>query len=282
MFLRNRKQGWNFFGTVKIQVQKKTKGGLGGLIKGAIPFFFGKGRHSFRSGIVVGRDTNDELHFKAAMGFWIQDEKAHKSAWSVKGASGNKPCLCCDNVLNCDIDTIINDEYCRHIALALPSEWRLTTNVQFFMGWDLLKRRKPVAGPSEFEKLEIALGIRFDEHALAMDPLARETMGVENTMFDWQHTIVGAGGQGQYELQAFVHTLEDNGYSRAELDEKTVDFHTGNRGMLKLCGNFFRKRVTKKVNGHIKAFASETMAAIEFLCLFVEIMEVVQPRLVFA
>eukprot|EP00959_Pyramimonas_sp_CCMP1952_P386102 8091948-Pyramimonas_sp.AAC.1 len=72
------------------------------------------------SGIVVPDGSGGRTIIKSTISAMIQDEKAHKEFYAVKGASGNSCCAACKNVyygINMDFAP---DEYIGHASVMMP------------------------------------------------------------------------------------------------------------------------------------------------------------------
>lgn len=268
-WLRSRDCGWFFFGVAKTLTQKQIAGGLGGLVKQVLAVFFDP-MLSFTGGITLPSAGGPAFVFRAKLGSFIQDEKAYKFMWSVKGASGLKCCMECNNIFRCPLHKLADDDYCKHVALALPHEFDQASDAEFFQAWDHLAESKNEVAPEEFHRMQQVLGITYDADALAFDPLARQIGGVRSTMWDWQHGKVGSGGMFQYVGNAFCLELEKTGTSLASLDAFTAEVKMPMNGKINLPKKFFQKRVRRKPCSHWRAFAGDTITALRVLGLYVD------------
>ncbi len=91
---------------------------------------------------------------------------------------------------------------------------------------------------------------------LACSHQLRKYIGpIQSTYFDWMHSTVASGSMGQYEVNSFCSVLVAEGVTTlAGIDEFSQSIKwPPSRG--RLPKNFFQKRVTETLDGHISAFA---------------------------
>ena len=132
--------------------------------------------------------------------------------WSVKGASGTVPCMCCKNVVALSSDLHLHD---RSGTLVPISETDFTkfepaTDRSIREAAGLLKERKDNCGRVAFDCLQQSLGLTYCEHGLLFDETCAGWIAggpVTVTCFDWMHTYVVNGvfnSEVGYLMQALV------------------------------------------------------------------------------
>jgi len=97
-FFRNRgTHGWFSFTFIEARLVEQVKGGLAAIAKAVLKQFYSPVSDHFdlsRTGVCVGPH-----HVRAEFAAWMSDERALKDVLSTKGATGNKPCCWCRNVV---------------------------------------------------------------------------------------------------------------------------------------------------------------------------------------
>ena len=102
-WFRQRKYGWFYFGFLRVDTQKQVRGGLSAVMRHTLRLFYNPDWFSFAQGIQVPVGTTGHaIVIQLKFMCFVQDEKAHAGVCSVKGASGNRCCLECRNILNID------------------------------------------------------------------------------------------------------------------------------------------------------------------------------------
>eukprot|EP00959_Pyramimonas_sp_CCMP1952_P126121 2637391-Pyramimonas_sp.AAC.1 len=99
----------------------------------------------------------------------VQDEKAHKEAKLIKGASGSKPCSTCKNVYQGPTEATAGSAYIKHYKFAQPSQFDRHTDASFWQMADNLSAKRPVMSKGAFEDLEQQYGLTYDPDGLLWD-----------------------------------------------------------------------------------------------------------------
>ena len=265
---------WFTFSVMRTSEEDTCKGGLSGVMRKVMRSFFGEAGHSFKTGVRLSDGQGGLFHLRAIMGALVQDEKAFKKVWSVKGASGWRCCLACKNVLNCDPAKIADDPYLRHVATAMPHEFDLQSDEEFWQACDHLQAefhrwQAGLMTKTAFGDLEKAMGLTYDPDSLAYDMHLRTIIGISSTYFDWMHCLVASSGLAQFEVNAFCLALLDNfpDVTLNDLDVFALQINFSSGSFPK---HFFENRIVMTEGKHMKAFASETINAVEVLALFAE------------
>jgi len=204
-------------------------------------------------------------HIRIRLQCFLSDEKAIKEVFCVKGASGSKPCCSCFNVVgrisphDVRAGLVHFSDYDLSQCVPLTAETFATA---------ARRVQEMAAAGNSIKEVEQALGLSYEPGGMAFD---REGLSIarlpETVYWDWQHSLVASGGVAQYQLNQFVRKLTASGISCADLDAfaKTIRWP---RNSTKLPGNFFQKRVVHKPGKHLRAFANETLSAIDVLHFF--------------
>ena len=82
----------------------------------------------------------------------MQDEKAHKLTFDVKGAGGLRFCVECQNVLRCKLDDVPPGGYFKHLSEARPSDFDPQTPAGIANSVRRLREAVAVMGPGAFEE----------------------------------------------------------------------------------------------------------------------------------
>ena len=121
---------WFTFRILRTSDQEQIKGGLSGVVRRVLKEFVGDAK--FNVGVNVADGNGGTFKMVVTKIKFIQDEKAFKNTWSVKGASGWRCCLRCKNVLSCNTQKIAGDAYLKHVPKALPHEFDIQSDEEFF------------------------------------------------------------------------------------------------------------------------------------------------------
>ena len=231
--------------------------------------------------------------FAADFAFFLADEAAFKKLSGAKGASGSKPCLCCQNVLGrCQPHEIPADGAPRLVHFSTPDVDTFAPHTPetlaqvwgHLAGQALLVNRRELS-KAAFNLLQQSAGLKFSIVSL-LHPRIREIANLPHSIYwDWMHCLVASGGVAQHELNQLLRRIAD------ERDER------GKRVMpLDMVQNFAKyvvfpkeggfapklilaDRLRDKPNKHIKAFAGEVLGWSVVLGLFCDMILVPAGRL---
>lgn len=211
------------------------------------------------------------IQIKSKLGSVIADEKSHKDGKNVKGAAGRMVCSACKNIHS--LDSVVDDGVFFHYKTAMPAQFKIRSDSEFYEVCDFLDAQFPVTSEKEFAEIEKNMGVNRDVDSLIWCKELRDVFGPVSTLYiDWMHTIPGSGGIAQYHLNSFIAELQTStGATCADLDEFGKAFYASlvrAPGHRKLSGDFFKKRVVHTENQHIKAFAAECLLAIQLLVVY--------------
>jgi len=242
-------------------------GDISGVMKLILRRFFPEGGVNFATtGVLLPAAIGGTFHFKAKLCYIVVDEKAHKNTWQVKGAKGTNCCLWCKNVLF--LKGAPAGDYIADVQTALPHQFDLHSAASFYEMADVLQHVKLVGTAKEFDSVSESMGLNYDPHSLVYDLHLRQFVSPENALTDTMHNLFASSGVAQYEVNAFLHSLLPR--LGGDLEEVDAFQRQIQNPPVRLSKDFFQMRVNEKADGHIKAFASETMAAVNALSLYAE------------
>ena len=268
-WFRSRRCGWFVFATVLSKDVIAMPGGVSGLLRKMMHVFWSTSGWNFHT---VGIRLPGEFLLRGSFMCMLGDEKAIKEMWGLKGASGTKPCCWCKNVVGrMHVDRM--DPYFVHhtwgtrFDMHTPESWTdiLTT----------LEHHVAYSNKGHVDNLCQVFGIGYNAETVSFDPHLRKFANPKTgTYWDWMHCIVGSGGVLQYEANALVYNLKQEGISPADLDGfashvKWPRFVTG------LTRDFFQGRFVDRADAHVHAFASEMFLVSDVLACF--IVKVLKP-----
>ena len=266
---KSRKLGWYAYGFLPSKIVAEACGGLSSICGRVVKNFFG-GQRSLTGGIMLpGRD--DKFAFKAVMGFFVMDEKAHKVMWSVKGASGAKCCFNCKNIIRCEASKVQGHAYLRHVSCHNPGEWDQHTAKSFLEMADKLQLCA-VMRPKELEREETTLGLKYDPLALPWNLEVREWCNpITCGYWDAYHVFLCSGGLAQFHLNAFILELEAHSVDAWTLDDFQKHIVWPKSLQHDFPKEFFNSRTVRSADAHIKAFAKETLCAVYVVVMFIKL-----------
>ena len=179
-WLLARASGWNTFSFMHVLVQKTILGGLSKCVADMLKIFFGTASASFATGFYLLDPAGNKLFFRGEVKFFVQDEKAMKFLWDVKGASGFKPCYMCRNIVNTDAARVdaVSTGYVRLMSTCKPAHFHLHTRESFFGACDRIEsQRPPVLTNGRFKDLQKTHGINWAPHGVIFDRECRRIKG---------------------------------------------------------------------------------------------------------
>lgn len=248
-------------------------GGESGLMKHILRFLF-KGEHALSHGFVCTNSAGERFSIHGTLGGILADEACHKVIRSIKGASGLRACGACKNIINTRRpDLISGSDFLRWHATALSSDFVRQTDQDAWSDFDAVAA---AAAPgamrkAAFENLQKGRGVTFEEGCLLGDRSLRDVyLPVSHTLYDWMHCIFASTGVAQYSLNAFLaDMLQHTDLKLEDVDRFAASITFGKRDALGyLKRDFFASRYSSNPTGHIKAFAGETMSAVQVLKFF--------------
>ena len=196
----------------------------------------------------------------------LSDEKSITALWSLRGASGTKPCCFCQNVVgHMTRDKVEDNAWLVHYSCSSPRRFAKHTSSTFTEMRDKLEN---VSGNKQnCQKLGQVYGLTFKSTGILWHPTLRDKVcPVRQTVYDWMHILVASGGVCQYECNEYVKVLKEQGILPGQLDAFATQV-TFPKKHQRLPKKFFQERVNWEDNTVLKAFAGETLLVVDTLVL---------------
>ena len=193
-WLLHRKDGWLVFGALRTTVLSNVSGTVSALVVKLLKILFVNGPANFTRGFFIMCNGDRKL-LRANFAGFLADEKGLKEFMSLKGASGNKPCIACKNVLNLQRKEIRADAtYSVGVDCDDFAKLKGHTNETVMSMIDRLSGAKGTVSPEEFQEMEMLYGVNYDPQGLLFDPALRAVVKpIDHYIRDWQHTLVSNG-----------------------------------------------------------------------------------------
>ena len=241
-WFKSRDCGWWFCLACPCKLLGQVPGGLSLLFARVLDTFFGKSTSvlgCFSSGVHC-HCSGGTFVLKATMGPLLADEKAIKEAFSLKGASGTKPCFQCQNVIgHCSPEEVPRDGWLVHNSCAEPARFVPHTPATF----QVMVSNLHSARASERKKLGQLYGLGYTPWGVLWQPAwMGQISPITHCSWDWMHCLVASGGVAQYELNALCCELQGQGISLSSLDRFASMWHLP-RSRPCLARDFFSERV---------------------------------------
>ena len=263
--------GWLVFSAIRTTLVEQWPGSFSGFMKSVITLFWSPDRksQSFERGIMVPFNDRSVI-VRCCLGGILADEKAHKEIFGLKGASGSKPCITCQNVI----------QFVDKAALARAGG--------FWVGIDEVDHRKLQYSSSDdvygivdqlrgtfgtvtkarFKRMEQATGINYDPEGLLFidNRMRRIVRPVEMCFRDPMHSLVSNGVAGT-ESARLIAELEAHGVTIDHL-RRYVDAFTLPKAHGKAPAVVMQK--DRVVEDHLRCLAGELLALAPLLLAFLE------------
>jgi len=219
---------------------KSIRGGLSALYVKIFECFWGEELNMQRLGIRI-RFGEATLHIHMHFACFISDEKAEKECLGVKGASGTKLCISCQNCVRVDEGNLPEDRPMVHYSCTDMSKFipHTVESVQELL--EGLRAGRANMSNAQFKLAEQSVGFNLDEAVLLQS-------------------------------QKLLFELKKLGISPEAVDEFVCILP---RSSTKLKPSFFKDRFVKDPRKHLRAFGSEMFSAASKLALFMAV--VVDP-----
>ena len=212
--------------------------------------FFSKNDFNFKTtGLRFPTEADPSADLRAGFGFFVEDEKACKMGFDVKGASGCKMCIFCKCVCATHLkpgpDFVVHTEPDRTL-------WDEITHEEFK---ELIQEVDAVKEDSaDLKEVETNAGINYNPHGPLWDPYLVDLMNAPFCHYwDAMHCLYASGGVAQFQVNGFINAvLNQSSFELEDFDSFAASIK-GHR----LQRSFFQSRVVKKDDAHIKCFALE-------------------------
>ena len=200
----------------------------------------------------------------------LSDEKSITALWSLRGASGTKPCCFCQNVLgHMAPDKVEDHAWLVHYSCSSSKRFAKHTTRTFS---DMREKLEAISGnKTACQKLGQVFGLTFKANGILWHPTLRHKVcPIQQTVYDWMHILVASGGVLQYECNEYVKVLKGEGILPEQLDAFAVHVCFPKK-FQKLPKKFFQERVNWEDNSVLRAFAGEILMVVPTLVFFNEI-----------
>ena len=197
LWILHKSDAWLCFGALRTSIIYDVKGGVSAVFALVMRMLFVSGPVNSTTGFVISCNDSAKL-IRASLRGIIADEKGLKEAFDIKGASGKKFCISCQNMFN-----FIHKG--RHRA----SDYQIPANSTDTRAWiphtdesirELHTRLGDIKATGErgwntkFKTLETEGGVNYNPRGLLGDSaLRRIVKPVSHYIRDWQHTYCSNG-----------------------------------------------------------------------------------------
>ena len=267
---RCREYGWWLFGTLPTKTTNKLACGLSSLVRATMHSIFSQSSFNLATTGFRFPTGDGQIHHVKGMVWTVEDERAIKFTLEVKGSGGLKPCFKCSNVLNL-VEGLDGDPLLVSYRTAKLQDCLQHTDESFYGMVDELNAKKSTLSATQFNELQIALGLRYVPDGLSFDPWLRKFLQpVSTTLFCWMHVFLASAGVGQYHCNIFIHELRGLGVTLLMLDAWKNHIAWGRKPDGVLTKTFFQDRFNNNPEGSLKCFAAETAMCVAVLSWFAQ------------
>eukprot|EP00435_Cladocopium_sp_Y103_P040468 s421_g11.t1 len=143
----------------------------------------------------------------------VADEAAIAATFSIKGASGRKPCpLCVKCISKGAGETLEAGSMFRDITTSDLDEFQPLSDQAAFEAVDHLQNQSVLLNKTKFNALQTNLGFTFNPHSVLADSETRNIITLSKCCFDTLHCF-WSNGIVAVEMQLFVSSLQHNNFS---------------------------------------------------------------------
>ena len=184
---------WLPLALLRSTIASQVRGGMSNCMRLLLRSIFLQPCRAFAVGFPV--DLEGPTLIRVTFGHFIADEAAIKSTWSFKGASGLRPCLRCKNIVSARSNLAHGDDYLLDITASDPSKFDPTDDQYIWKLFDDLHQRAATSTRRDFEILERACGVTYNEHSLLGDVELRSFFWgpASSTTYDPMHNFLVNG-----------------------------------------------------------------------------------------
>jgi hypothetical protein len=209
-WLLHRKDGWFVFGALRTTIVADVSAGVSALVVKLLKVLFVNGPANLTQGIFILHNGGHKV-LRASFAGFIGDEKGLKEFFGLKGASGNKPCVDCQNLLALKAANRIGEDAMYAVGLDCDdlAKCKRHTNETFMLMIDRLAIAKDRVSAQEFQEMEVLFGVKYHPEGLLFCPSLRGILKpLDQYIRDWQHTLVSAG-MACSEIAALLRKLQE-------------------------------------------------------------------------
>ena len=266
-WFQTRKEGWFYFGCFPTKLLHKVVGGHSYLFGRVLEHFLEKEDPlNFTIGFPC-KSTKGTFLCQAKLAAVLSDEKSLKELWSLRGASGTKPCCLCQNIIgHMPQENLHGHEWLLHYSCSDRARFARHTPQTFQAMRDSLALA--VGNKKELNRLGQVYGLQYTASGILWHPTLKDLVcPVKQTYYDWMHVLVASGGVAQYEVNELVKKIRGAGIRLKILDEFASNVLMP-KSRPKLPSTFFQDRINDEDNSCIRGFAAEMLTCIPILALF--------------
>ena len=191
-----------------------------------------------------------------------QDVDAFKHVFSLTGSSGQSPCPWCSNCMG-RRRYFEDDSGFAHLHSPHYHKFKLKDSETIFLMVDDLERQHGAVR----KQREMVYGLIYDPKDLLWCREVRRHLRYPYVIYwDHMHCLCTHGGIAQYHVNQFVYRVSL--LLRMPLEEWDK-FHKTLEGINPLRKDFFQTRINPRDGAHFKGFASDTLAAMTVIALFI-------------
>lgn len=270
---------WIPVGIIRSSVLKKIAGGFSTCLRLLLrQWFFELRLHEQGVCLDLGLEPHRFATFFLKLGNILADGDAYRALWSVKGASGNVPCIMCKNVVA--IDDIRSDRLV-HFSHHDRSRFLFASCREIWAKADAISAAHGNVSRAEFDRLQMVHGLTYSPSGLLWDAELREHVRPTSSItFDSMHITV-ANGVVQNETGWLLSALKQHGITWSMVSEfcRRGDWRfckaSGSKQRVLACFPHTREEAWKS-SGVFRASASEMLMVYPILMHFLD--KVVRPR----
>ena len=261
--------GWLVFSAIRTTLVEQWPGGFSGFMRSVISLFWSQNRLSpnFERGIMVPHIGRSVI-VRCCLGGILADEKAHKEIFGLKGASGSKPCITCQNVLQFVDQDVLEGSFWVGINEIDYRKLKYTSSDSVYDIVDQLREAYGTVPQGKFKRMQQATGINYNpEGLLFIDDRMRQVFRpVEMCLRDPMHSLVSNGVAGT-ESARLIAELKELGVTIAHL-RRYVGAFTLPKAHGKAPTSVMD--ASKVMVDSLRCFASELLALAPLLLAFLE------------
>ena len=265
-----RNDGWFYFAAFPVKQIGDIQDGYSYLFGRMMEIFLEQeGPLNFTTGFPCNSSRGMFL-CKGKLEALLSDEKSITALWSLRGASGTKPCCFYQNVVgHMAPDKVEDHAWLVHYSCSSSDRFAKHTTPTFS---EMREKLEAISGKkTDCQKLGQVYGLTFKANGILWHPTLRHKVcPIQQTVYDWMHILVASGGVLQYERNEYVKALKGRGVLPEQLDAFAVHVCFPKK-FIRLGKKFFQERVNWEDNSVLKAFAGETVLVVATLVFFNEI-----------
>ena len=253
----------------KTSVEKRIDGGLGAITSSLLSEVFFK--DGGVSEIAVCHPSQATLRLRASWHGLIADESAEAGMLMAKGASGNKSCFKCENVVRPGTGL---GGHLRLVSWDCCDASKFVPHTKESMASIYDRLRALAAGPKgPLHEAEKAVGFTWHPSSIWAQPRLRGIVDPQRVFVDAMHTFIASNGVYQSEMLELVACME----SCDDCKAKGLSFQSMERFLeeipwRKSCQGLLseRLRTASKTAGYFKGSAGDCLRMFRMLAFFTE------------